>query len=185
MNRFIKIKGVQVIPKILQNVREQLIDEARRQIAKSGYKKTTIRSVANGCGFGVGTVYNYFKSKEMLIASFVADDWAICLEFMCNVKSNDPKEILRSIHTTLTEFSDKHLALFSDRDASKVFATVFNERHRQLRGQIAEIILPVCEKSKVENRIFLSEFIAESILVWTMAGKPFDEQYEILSQLLK
>ena len=89
MNRFIKIKGVQVIPKILQNVREQLIDEARRQIAKSGYKKTTIRSVANGCGFGVGTVYNYFPSKEALegiseARSFFPGDpeiafWAGCI----------------------------------------------------------------------------------------------------------
>ncbi len=185
VNVFTKIKGVCNIPKILQNVREQLIAEARRQIAENGYKKTTVRSVAKACGLGVGTVYNYFNSKEMLIASFVADDWNRCLEFMRGVKSDNPQEILKSICTTLTEFSQKHRALFSDSDASRVFASVFNERHRQLRGQLAEIMLPVCEKSAVENKAFLSEFIAESILVWTMAEKPFDEQYAILRQLLK
>ena len=51
------------MPKIIENVREQLLGEAKRQIAKKGYGKTTIRSVASACGFGVGTVYNYFKSK--------------------------------------------------------------------------------------------------------------------------
>ena len=185
VNVFIKIKEVWIIPKVLQNVREQLIAEAGRQIAENGYKKTTVRSVAKACGLGVGTVYNYFNSKEMLIASFMADDWRRCLEFMQSVNSDSPKDVLKSICTTLTEFSRKHRTLFSDSDASMVFASVFNERHGQLRGQLAEIILPVCEKSAVEDKVFLSEFIAESILVWTMAEKPFDGQYAILGQLLK
>ena len=131
VNVFIKIKEVCIIPKILQNVREQLIAEAGRQIAENGYKKTTVRSVAKACGLGVGTVYNYFNSKEMLIASFMADDWCRCLEFMQSVNSDSPKDVLKSICTTLTEFSRKHRTLFSDGDASTVFASVFNERHGQ------------------------------------------------------
>ena len=34
------------MPKILQNVRQQLIETARRQVAEQGYANTTIRSVA-------------------------------------------------------------------------------------------------------------------------------------------
>ena len=63
------------MPKIIPNIREQLLNEAKKQIAEQGYSKTTIRSVANACNLGVGTVYNYFESKDMLIASFMAEDW--------------------------------------------------------------------------------------------------------------
>ena len=45
------------MPKIIENLEDRLIQEARRQIAESGYGATTIRSVAKGCGVGVGTVY--------------------------------------------------------------------------------------------------------------------------------
>ena len=74
------------MPKIIENVREQLLCEAKRQIEKNGYAKTTVRSVALSCGIGVGTVYNYFKSKDMLIASFMAEDWLSCLEKMKHLR---------------------------------------------------------------------------------------------------
>ena len=70
------------MPKIIENVRHQLLTEAKRQISERGYKSTTIRSVAAECGVAVGTVYNYFKSKDILIASFILED--ACLESICD-----------------------------------------------------------------------------------------------------
>ena len=58
------------MPKLLENIRTQLLAEAQKQVAERGYAKTTIRSVADACGIAAGTVYNYFSSKEMLVASF-------------------------------------------------------------------------------------------------------------------
>ena len=51
------------MPKIIENLRSQRLSEAKKQISERGYKNTTIRSVASGCGVAVGTVYNYFKSN--------------------------------------------------------------------------------------------------------------------------
>ena len=56
------------MPKIIENLREQLLSEAKKQVKERGYAATTVRSVAKACGLGTGTVYNYFKSKDMLIA---------------------------------------------------------------------------------------------------------------------
>lgn len=61
------------MPKILEDPVKRLIAETRRQIREQGYRATTIRSVAKGCGVGVGTVYNYFDSKEQLTAAFLAE----------------------------------------------------------------------------------------------------------------
>ncbi len=169
------------MPKIIENVREQLLVEAKRQIAQNGYGKTTIRSVASACGIGVGTMYNYFKSKDMLIASFMVDDWQECLEKMRQKNANDTEAFLKNIYLSLREFAQSHTYLFSDVDASKVFATVSGERHKLLRNQLAQIILLICNYS---NREFLSEFIAESLLTWTMADKSFEDIYSIIKLLL-
>lgn len=168
------------MPKIIENVREQLLAEAKRQISDKGYAKTTIRSVAAACSLGIGTVYNYFPSKDMLIASFMTEDWKTCLSVL-NTEGT-AEEILRGIYLALCDFSKSHSKLFSDRDAKNVFAAVFSEWHPVLRGQIAEIILPLCKNS--ENPLFLSDFIAESLLSWTMESKSFDEQYNVLKKLL-
>ena len=172
------------MPKIIQNVREQLLNEAKRQIVELGYENTTIRSVASACGLGVGTVYNYFKSKDILIASFLLDDWFFALAQMKRRSSSEQKETIFAIYDELTKFIEKHAVLFSDKSATKTFAGVFSERHKLLRSQIAEIIAPICEHKSVD-KVFLSEFIAESVLTWTVAKKDFEEIFAVISALLK
>ena len=66
------------MPKIIENIKEQIIEEAKKQLFENGYSKTTIRSVAAACGIGVGTMYNYFSSKDMLISTFMLEDWKNC-----------------------------------------------------------------------------------------------------------
>ena len=173
------------MPKIIENVREQLLNEARKQIAQNGYANTTIRSVAKACGLGIGTVYNYFSSKDMLIASFMADDWKQCLKEIEHNVSNDAKKVFESMYHSLSYFVQKYSALFSDSDATKVYATAFSVRHEQLRSQLAGYIRPICDNAKVEDKEFLAEWLAESVLTWTVRQKTFEEQYEIIKQVLK
>ena len=68
------------MPKIIENLKDRLIAEAKRQIEEAGYGAVTIRSVASSCGVGVGTVYNYFPSKEALIATHLLEDWSVCVD---------------------------------------------------------------------------------------------------------
>lgn len=101
------------MPKVIENVREQLLKEARNQVAKNGYRKTTVRSVAGACNIAVGTVYNYFKSKDMLIASFMADDWIQCIDNIKSRPSPDAETALHNIYDGLLSFSKKHEALLA------------------------------------------------------------------------
>ena len=181
MNRFIKIirKRNCNMPKIIENVREQLLAVAKKQISERGYANTTIRSVAGECGLGVGTVYNYFKSKDMLIASFMAEDWRACLDDINASPVSSAEELLQLIYDALINFSRLHKTLFADADATKVFFTVFSERHKLLRDQIAQILIPICPE---ENAPFVSEFVAEALITWTVAGKDFED---IASQMMK
>lgn len=173
------------MPKIIQNVRNQLLTEAKRQIAAFGYDKTTIRSVASACGVGVGTVYNYFPSKDALIASFLLVDWQTALANMRERVSNDLRISLFAVYDELKTFMALHAVLFTDKDASKSYSVAFPERHALLRSQIAEIIQPTCARSILNDKPFLAEFVAESLLVWTLAKKDFDEIYQIIELLFK
>lgn len=181
MNAFIKGEGM---PKIIENVREQLLDEAKRQIRECGYSKTTIRSVAGACGLGVGTVYNYFSSKDMLIASFILDDWTLALNEMKNAPSDDPCEFLRTIYSSLSKFMDIHKSLFNDADAFVSFNSSKSNYHSRLRGQIALMIEPMINEADT-NASFTAEFIAESLLTWTVEGKSFEDIYSVLKLIIK
>ena len=170
------------MPKIIENVREALLAEAKRQIAERGYTATTIRSVAAECGIAVGTVYNYFDSKDMLIASFMLDDWLLSINLIRNAPAADSREYLFAVYSTLRQFSDKYSSLFSDKEAAKAYHTAFGERHKQLRAQLADLMRPICSGSCGSD--FTCEFVAESMLTWTMAGRDFDSIYEVIKKII-
>ena len=172
------------MPKIIENLRQTLLEEAKRQIKENGYAKTTIRSVAGACNVGVGTVYNYFESKDMLIATFMLEDWMECLREMKNYSTDDLRAFLTHFYDALSGFLEKHQDLFQDKEAAKSFSGVFAGRHKQLRSQLAEILRPVCEASEGDQE-FLAEFIAEALLTWTVAGKKMEDMLPIFEKLLK
>jgi AcrR family transcriptional regulator len=167
------------VPKIIENVREQLLAEAKKQVFEHGYAATTIRSVARACGVGVGTVYNYFSSKEMLVATFVYEDWKDYLSNMQLLPNNQPRILLEGIYNGLRSFAAQNQRLFSDSDAVKLVAVGASGRHKMLRDQIAGIILPICKTD------FCAEFIAEALICWSMQDVDFDAVYTLLEKIIK
>jgi len=189
------------MPKIIENLETKLMDEARRQIEMVGYTAMTIRSVASACGVGVGTVYNYFRSKEELLAGYMLRDWQQCLEEIHCVSESvgesaeDVTEgiqtaesgiaaekhpaavVTRCIYDQLCRYADSNRALFADPGAASAFAASFGRYHGLLRSQLAAPLRRFCHSD------FAAEFVAESLLTWTMQGKRFDEIYELIGRL--
>ena len=167
------------MPKIIKNLESKLIAEAQKQILEQGYGAVTIRSVANACGVGVGTVYNYFSSKEELLATYLLDDWNDCITAIEAVShySDSPAPVVRCIYDQLSAYTIRHQAIFRDEAAFSTFAASFGRYHTMLRGQLAAPLRKFCGCD------FASDFIAESLLAWTMAGKTFDEIYGMIGKL--
>ncbi len=184
------------MPKIIENLETKLMEEARRQIETAGYSAMTIRSVAAACGVGVGTVYNYFRSKDALVASYMLRGWQQCLdaihaaaEVAEEVRKGMPRPtnmtatseiafpVIRCIYEQLCRYAADNQALFRDPAAASTFAGALSHYHGMLCSQLAEPLRPLCDSD------FMAEFIAESLLTWTMQGKGFDEMYGMIGRL--
>ena len=167
------------MPKIIENLEAKLLEEAGKQIEQDGYSALTMRSVAKGCGIGVGTVYNYFPCKEALVAGYLLQDWNSSLaEFdIISAASQSPLQLIRCIHQHLTDFAKRHLAIFQDEAAAASFSGSFTRYHAILRAQLAKPLLKFCQSN------FAAEFVAEALLSWTIAKQDFDDIYGMLEKL--
>ena len=167
------------MPKIIENLPQRLMEEARRQVLESGYGTMTIRSVAKGCGVGTGTVYNYYASKDDLVAAFMLTDWKVCVQEITRIAGDaaQPRPVLEAIHQNLGRFCCQYAPIFRDPAAAVGFSGSFGRYHALLRGQLADPIRRFCCDD------FTADFIAEAMLVWTVAGKTFEEIYQPVSKL--
>lgn len=172
------------MPKIIENCREKLLDEARRQINECGYGALTIRGVASACGVGVGTVYNYFSSKDALVATFMLEDWQAATADMHKAfGSGMPMEILSAEYDGLVSFAARHRALFMDPAAIAAFSVLPRAWHARLRKQLAAPLETALAPRA--NARFLSQFLVESLLTWAQAGVAKDELTAVWQPLLE
>lgn len=167
------------MPKIIDNLPQRLVAEARRQVKEGGYSGLTIRSVAAACGVGIGTVYNYFPSKDALLVQCMLEDWQQCVESISAVSAgaDDPEPVLRCIFEQLHRYETEHVSVFRDEATAAAFAGSFSRYHQLLRVQLAEPLKKFCKEP------FTAEFIAEAMLTWTIAGTDFPRIYSILQKL--
>ncbi len=167
------------MPKIIENLPEKLMEEARRQIEESGYGAMTVRSVAKGCGVGVGTVYNYFPSKDALVASFMLSDWKVLMAQIqhCADTAGSPDAVLLAMYQGLHRFLKQYEQVFRDEAAAATFSGSGGKYHSMLRSQLAAPLESFCPDS------FTAQFLAEALLTWTVEGTSFDELQAVLRRL--
>lgn len=169
------------MPKVIENLELRLSEEARRQVEENGYAALTIRSVARACGVGVGTVYNYYPSKESLAASYMLRDWNACytnLLGQCQ-GAGESEAVVQSIYEMLLQFRADHAALFHDDSAKGSFSTFSSLYHSRLREELAKPLRPLCADD------FTSVFVAESLLAWSAETSDFGKLYKVLSKIIE
>lgn len=169
------------MPKVIENLELRLSEEARHQVEQAGYGALTIRSVAKACGVGVGTVYNYFPSKEALAASYMLRDWKSCyaaLQARCTGEA-DARTAVFAVYEALCRFRTEHAALFRDETARGSYSSFSALFHTKLRAELASPLWGFCPDD------FTAVFLAEALLTWSATEQDFEELYSVLSKIIR
>ncbi|MDD6888111.1 MAG: TetR/AcrR family transcriptional regulator [bacterium] len=174
------------MPKIIDNLEETILQEAKKQVMNNGYSATTVRSVAKGCGIAAGTLYNYFPSKDVMVASFMVRDWMAILESAKRAVAGakDMREATEAVYRSICRYREAYSALFADSGAVRSSAGAFTLRHAQLRGQVAGILAEACARFDAGGGDdFLPAFLAESLLAWSNEALPFEQFWNTAKKL--
>lgn len=136
------------MPKIIKDIEGKLLSIAKDIILQEGYDKLSMRRVAAECGIAVGTIYNYFPNKEVMLAGIMVEDWKTCLENADNritAKADVFEDGLVIICECLEEFVTKYRAIWMQA-AVKGGGVPNQEKYQQekyhplLRSQIEALI---------------------------------------------
>ena len=153
------------MPKIIEGVRENILDTAKHMLFTEEYQNLSIRSVAKACGIATGTIYNYFENKEVLIATIMVQDWKIALEKMDKAvaKSKNVWGGMHGIQKAIAEFIDIYESVWHQSAKSGATA-ITQERHRYLCEQIGTIVETLLCSHGYEAKKLFSVFLAENVL---------------------
>lgn len=165
------------MPKIIGEVYEKIMKCTKRIMFEEGYQKISLRSIAKECGIAVGTIYNYFESKEMLIATILLEDWKKALERMDNSceQASNIQEGLLYIYDSIEEFCKKYEDIWNQsHDAS----TSIKSRHYLLQNQIVNRINDLLDRFSYSEDKDMSVIVAECVLTCATRKEISVEQYQ-------
>ena len=173
------------MPKILDRPEESILSAARRIATEEGYAAATVRAVARECGIAVGTIYNYYPSKDTMLAACLLRDWQQTLaaagESAASARSAE--EAVKAVFSAILAFEEQNRRIFTDERARTSAAAMLQSRHAQLRGQIAALLEAPCRRFAGEEDDFLPAFVAESLLAWSVESVPFSRLWQQLCRL--
>lgn len=106
------------MPKIIPELREKLLLAARKRLMEDENHDFSTRQVAADCGVAAGTVFNYFPTKEALLASIMLEDWQDSLKRMLAAAERAPglESGLLELEALLRAFSKSFLPIWRGYD---------------------------------------------------------------------
>ena len=175
------------MPKIIPELRTLLIQTARENLLESESHDINIRKLARECGTAVGTVYNYFSSKEALIAEAMMSDWLECNRNMKDDASIEDQP-LNAIHATVTalrKFTSKYKPMWKQYVNERKSVLNLENRHSQIIAEISDALNETLVRFDLLYDRYLPEIIAELILMASRTENGFERIAPVLERILR
>lgn len=149
--------------KIIEKVYETVLKEGKKILLEEGYTKMTLRLVASKANIATGTIYNYFPSKDVLVAKIMWEDWtALSNELLKELStSNDAISGIEKIFMMLKKYTGIYELAWKEYGGS---LSLQGDRHKILVKQLSSYIDDLFRKFDISNENNLSLFISEIIL---------------------
>lgn len=178
------------LPKILPNLHEEILMVGRDLLDQSGYQEFSMRAVAARCGIGVGTLYNYFPSKQQMVAAILRSDWEVHLRRMAQIarQGTPERERLLGLYGELCAFMrGKHNMLMHElpqsMDCDEVRGAL--AQRSVVRGQIVDTVASVLVARPESQREWLADCISRLLMSYSAGAEDHGQTIQnILDKLL-
>lgn len=86
--------------------RSDILDSATKLFAEKGFNSTTLEDIAVKSEFGIGTIYNYFQSKEEIFRSIIEKSFHNHLGILISVdaKAKNTREFFETYTRQIVEY---------------------------------------------------------------------------------
>lgn len=128
------------MPKRIEDLREKIIAKTREILFSQGLEAVTVRNVSKELSIAPGTIYNYFQSKEVMLASVFLEDWMDLLK-ETQIKVRECRkaiDVCETVFEMIVSYSRRFSPLWSQ--SSIEFSEKIRQRHRMLKSQIASLL---------------------------------------------
>lgn len=172
------------MPKIIENLENNILEQAKIELFDKGYANMTMRSVADACGIAVGTVYNYYKSKDILVAKIMLIDWnKIIDEIKVNCESSkDIHEGFKFMYDGVVKFVELYDVVWTQYGKDISIRREMPVQFDWLITQLANILDEILIRCHGEDDEYICTFLAEILL---NAATKKDFEYENIARVLK
>lgn len=173
------------MPKVIKDLTSTLYREAKKLLLEQGFRDMNIRDLAKNCNIAVGTVYNYYESKEDLVADVMMTDWSAGIDAAKELIAAAESAVdgMEAIYHAAQDFFHGYTQVF--RNCSKKAVYIPSVYHEKLLEQIISLEEFLFERFPCSLQPTPYRFLAENILHAVTHGKmDFQDLRPILMRLL-
>ena len=174
------------MPKLLPELKTSILQAARQSLLKSERHDIAMREVARLCGTAVGTIYNYFPSKEALMAEAMMDDWLACLDGMREgaLSGRVPMDSLRAIVCSLRRFATLYGTLWKQHAHTPSSPASLEAYHRRVIEAIGVAVKDMLVRFDLLYDSCLPDVLSELVLMASRTEDGFDRIAPVLERIL-
>lgn len=174
------------MPKIIDDAEQMILASAKKILLEGNYHNFSMRNVAKDCSIGVGTIYNYYASKMVLIASVMSMDWEkakVMMDDSCE-NAKDVTEGLIGIYDAIKGFSAIYFSVWNQFAQGNETTGIIQRYHPMLQEQINQKIEGLLERFGFEEDKKIVPILSEAILSASTKSQISVEQVRILGDRL-
>ncbi|MCR4894616.1 MAG: TetR/AcrR family transcriptional regulator [Eubacteriales bacterium] len=165
------------MPKIIPDLKKNIIKKGREILFQEGYDALSMRRMAGECGIAVGTIYNYMRNKDDLVAHICMEDWfAVVKDINDKLKGTvDFVEGVEIIYRGIVGFRDSYSRCWKEYSLAGGTREIMNRIHPNLREQVAEMIEKFMYRTESEEKKKAISFMLAELLIAAVTHSDVDD----------
>ncbi len=154
------------MPKLIDHLRQDLLLCAADILQTEGYNALTLRRVAENCHIAVGTIYNYFPSKDDLAAQAMLADWRETVKTMerrCS-EAQTVRQGLLAVYEGIEDFAQLYTHVWSEYAPRSGVLEFLRQKHSTTLAQLSTVVDGLLRRFDSDFDPYLPTFVAQSLL---------------------